>query len=231
LIEEYMSISIEEVQSIPAFRPFSLKQQSLLAELLLRRRHAPGELIFLEGEPAKGLWFILQGRVRILKYSEAGRVQALCVMNPGKCFGGCPLFNMDRNPANAQALEEVILLILPPQETSYLQTHSPELARILLQIYAERLSLLAGLSEGLGAWTVNARINNILLTYAISETDQSILQFTHEKIADLAGTVREVVTRHLSQLESRGIITQAPGQITLLDRDELQSLCLVAGVT
>jgi CRP-like cAMP-binding protein len=223
-----MAVSLVDAQQIPAFQEFSDAQVELLAGLLVRRHHAPGELIFLEGDTTKGLWFVLEGRVRIIKMSEGGRVQALCVMNPGKCFGGCPLFSMEKNPANAQALDEVVLLVLPEAETSYLQAKNPELMTMLLQIYSERLGLLAQLSEQLGTWSVHARINDTLVTYAEQQSGKLVVSFTHEKLAHLAGTVREVVTRHLTQLEAQQVIRQEVGVIEILDQHELQSVCLVA---
>ena len=226
-----MTVALADVNQIPAFRQFSDSQMELLASLLVRRQHASGELIFLEGDTTKGLWFVLEGRVRIIKMSESGRVQALCVMNPGKCFGGCPLFSMEQNPANAQALDDVVLLVLSHAETEYLQEQNPALMHMLLQIYSERLGLLAHLSERLGTWSVNARINDMLLTYAEQDNQKLIVRFTHEKLAHLAGTVREVVTRHLAQLESQRVIRQDQGTIEILDRDELQSACIVGNVT
>ena len=226
-----MTVTLADVEQIPAFRQFTESQLALLASLLVRRHHASGELIFLEGDTTKGLWFVLEGRVRIIKMSEGGRVQALCVMNPGKCFGGCPLFSMERNPANAQALDDVVLLVLSHAETEYLRDQNPELLHVLLQIYSERLGLLAHLSERLGTWSVNARVNDMLLTYAEQDDQKLIVRFTHEKLAHLAGTVREVVTRHLTQLESHNVINQDQGVVEILDRDELQSACIVGNAT
>lgn len=225
-----MAIPLVDIQKIAALRNFSEEQLNLLSSLLIRRHYAAGELIFLEGDPSKGLWFVLSGRVRIIKMSGGGRVQALCVMDSGKCFGGCPLFNMEANPANAQALEDVSLLILPKAETEYLQAHNPDLMQMLLYIYTERMELLARLSESLGTWSVNARINDMLLQHVALEDGAQRVYFTHEKLAHLVGTVREVVTRHLNSLEERGIISQTQGLIEILDLDELRSVCLVGQV-
>lgn len=225
-----MAVALGDIQKISALGAFSEEQLKLLGNLLIRRHYAAGELIFLEGDPSKGLWFVLAGRVRIIKMSAGGRVQALCVMHSGKCFGGCPLFNMEANPANAQALEDVTLLILPKEETEYLQAHNPDLMRMLLYIYTERMALLARLSESLGTWSVNARINDMLLQHVASEDGAQRVYFTHEKLAHLVGTVREVVTRHLNSLEEQGIISQNQGLIEILDADELQSACLVGQI-
>ncbi|RMG88559.1 MAG: Crp/Fnr family transcriptional regulator [Chloroflexi bacterium] len=186
-------------------------------------------MIFLEGDESVGLWFVLRGRVKIIKQSLGGRVQGICVMNRGKCFGSCPLFNTDENPASAQALDNVDILILPDHYLKNVTEQDPELADILLQIFSQRLEHLARLSEGLGAWAVPDRINDCLLTYADYTHDTPTVTLTHEKLADLAGTAREVVTRHLTRLEEKGVIQTAIGKIFLLDPDSLKLPCILDG--
>lgn len=220
-------ISVEELQSITALAKLSNGQLKRLSPYMTRREYAPGELIFLEGDPARGIWFVLQGRVRIIKQSETGRVQALCTTSSGKCFGGCPLFDGDVNPANAQAIDNVTLAILDDDERQKLNRTDPEILWALLQIFSDRLSHLARLGEGLGAWKVNTRINDCLVTHSVEDE----IHLTHERIAEIVGTAREVVSRHLSSLEKEGVIAVEPGHIRLLEPDALRCGCLASDVT
>jgi CRP-like cAMP-binding protein len=220
-------ISVTELQSITALSRLSAAQLERLSSYMSRREYTPGELIFLEGDPAHGVWFVLEGRVRIIKHSETGRVQALCTASSGKCFGGCPLFDGDVNPANAQAINDVTLAILNDEDREQLSERDPELLWVLLQIFSDRLSHLARLGEGLGAWKVNTRINDCLVTHS---TDDEI-HLTHERIAEIVGTAREVVSRHLSTLEKDGLIALEPGHIRLLEPDSLRCGCLAPDVT
>jgi CRP/FNR family transcriptional regulator len=223
---DYLPIKTDELREIPAFQHLPPEQIQSLAEVMVRRRYAPGEIIFMEGEQAGSLWFVLQGRVKIIKQSLNGRIQGLCLMNRGKCFGSCPLFDMETNPATAQALEEVTLFVLPEQALQQLKNRDAHLVRALLHIYSQRLEHLARISEVLGSWTVADRINDCLLTYASRDTEPSVVHLTHERLATLSGTVREVVTRHLSLLEKEGIIQNETGQIILLNPQALRPPCI-----
>lgn len=218
-----MAATLADIRAIPALKALAEASLTSLAPLMVKRTFLPGELIFLEGEHAIGLWFILEGRVRIIKFSASGRTQALCIAKAGKCFGTCPLFGSEENPANAQAIDKVTLLVLPHDDSQRLLQTDPTLARALMSIYSQRLSQLARLSEGLGSWSVGLRINDCLLEHA----DHAIVTLTHEKIADLVGTVREVVSRHLAQLEQEGIVHLAHGQILIQDVEALKSVCLI----
>jgi len=193
---------------------------------MIRRDYAPGQFIFFEGDPATGIWFILKGRVRIIKQSLNGRVQGLCLVNRNRCFGSCPLFDQDINPASAQALDKVTLAILPRDTLLQMIESDPGLTEALLRVYSQRLSHLARLSEGLGRWSTDMRINDCLLAYAEAGTPYPVVRLTHEKLAALAGTVREVVTRHLARLEAQAVIEIEAGQIILLNIDAISTLCL-----
>lgn len=202
------------------------EQLEHLAAVMVHKLYTPGQIIFLDGEPTIGLWFVIDGQVKIVKQSMSGRILSLCILRTGTCFGSCPLFSQDTNPATAEALTQVTLLILPQRELDYYRKRDPIIAQALLRIYSQRFAHLARLSEGLATWSVGERINDTLLTYAdtVEQTQQVLL--THEKLADLAGTARELVTRHLTQLEHDGIVRVEPGKITLLSPARLRTPCM-----
>lgn len=221
------AIQDSEIRNLAAFRVLSEAQLRQIAPALIRQTYQPGQFIFLEGEPSGGLWFVVKGRVKISKQSLNGRVQGVCLVSRGKCFGSCPLFQMEQNPASAQAVDEVTLYILPRQHLHYLERQSPLFSLALLRIYSQRLDHLASLIESLGAWTATDRINYCLLTYADHTESAPVVRLSHEKLAALSGTVREVVTRHLSRLEKAGAVRVEPGQITLIDSGTLTLPCLL----
>lgn len=222
------SVSVSEVLALAAFQKLPKAQVEQIAPLLVRQTYLVGQIIFLEGEPSSGLWFVAKGRVKVIKHSLNGRVQGICLVNRGKCFGSCPLFDIGRNPASAQALDNVTLFILPQPYLHHLERQEPALSSMLLRIYSQRLGHLARLIEGLGTWTVADRINDSLLTYAERTESGLIVRLTHERLAALSGTVREVVTRHLLRLEKEGVLRSEPGQITVIDSSALTLPCLLS---
>lgn len=226
---DYLPVKLEELREIPTFRILPPEQAQSLASVMVRRHYAPGQIIFMEGEQADSLWFVFQGRVRIIKQSLNGRIQGLCLMNRGKCFGSCPLFDMETNPATAQALDDVILFVLPEDALNQLKARDPQLVKALLHIYSQRLEHLARVSEVLGQWTVADRINDCLLTYSTSSERPPVVELTHERLASLSGTVREVVTRHLTDLEKEGIIRNEMGRIIILNPGALLPPCSCEG--
>lgn len=226
MVMDALPVKYDDLREIPAFHELPTEQIQSLAAVMVRRQYTPGQIIFMEGDHADSLWFVSQGRVKIIKQSLNGRIQGLCLMDRGKCFGSCPLFDMEINPATAQALDQVTLLILPEDALQQLTQRDPQLVKALMFIYSQRLEHLSRVSEVLGSWTVSDRINDCLLTYASrSDTQQPTVKLTHEKLAALSGTVREVVTRHLNLLEKEGIVRNESKRIILLNTNALLPPC------
>jgi CRP/FNR family transcriptional regulator len=220
------TVTESALRSIGALREMSSEQLQRLAEVMVHKVYEPGQVIFFEGEATIGLWFVASGQVKIVKHSMNGRILSLCMMRTGTCFGSCPLFSQDTNPATAEAVTEVTLLVLPQAPLDVYRKRDPLIAQALLRIYSQRFAHLARLSEALATWSVGERINDSLLTYADPAGQHMQVRLTHEKLADLAGTVREIVTRHLTQLEHEGTITVEPGKITILNAAKLRPPCL-----
>lgn len=218
-------VKLDELCEIPAFHNLPAEQIQSIAAVMVRQNYTPGQIIFMEGEQASSLWFVFQGRVKIIKQSLNGRIQGLCLMSRGKCFGSCPLFEMEQNPATAQALDKVTLFVLPEDSLQQLKARDPQLVKALLHIYSQRLEHLARVSEVLGSWTVADRINDCLLTYVNRDAQQPTVELTHEKLAALSGTVREVVTRHLNLLEKEGVVQNESGRIIILNANALLPPC------
>lgn len=159
---QHYPVKITDLQSISAFSNLNSNQLELLASRMIRRTYTPGQFIFFEGEETIGLWFILAGKVKIIKQSENGRWQGLCLVDRGKCFGNCPLFDTETNPADAQALNNATLVILPRDAFQQLIYEDAAIANALLEVYNKRVELLAHLGEALGIWPVGMRINDCL---------------------------------------------------------------------
>jgi CRP-like cAMP-binding protein len=225
MMNEHFAINLDELREILAFRNLPPEQLQQLAAVVVRQNYSPGQIIFIEGERANSLWFVASGRVKIIKQSLNGRIQGLCLMNRGKCFGSCPLFEMEANPATAQALDNVTLFVLPEDALQHLNERDPHLVTALLNIYSQRLEHLAYVSEVLGIWTVADRINDMLLTYARQTEAGLTVELTHEKLAALSGTVREVVSRHLSRLEKDGVVRNETGRIIIEMPEALHPPC------
>lgn len=224
-----MSVSLSDIQAISAFSRLSPEGLHFIRRAVVERSFPRGQIIFLEGERGQGLWFLKEGRVKIFRMSADGREQGLCLMRPGMCCG-CPLFYGDTNPASAQAVDEVALYLIGRDAVLDLVDHCPEVFRALFGVFARGERILSSLVVSLSCSRLVARLAQILLEHAggqeasIPGGPQLSLVLSHQELADLAGTSREVVSRCLERLERGGAIKLGRKRIRILDPEKLDAM-------
>lgn len=224
-----MGVSITDIQAIPAFSRLSLEGLDLIRRAVVERTFPPGQIIFLEGERSQGLWFLKEGRVKIFRMSADGREQGLCLMRSGMCCG-CPLFYGDTNPASAQALDTVILYLIGRDAALDLADRHTETMQALSGVFAKGERLLSTLVVSLSCSRLVARLAQILLDQAEGQDaaprggSHPSLKLSHQELADLAGTSREVVSRCLQRLQQAGAIELGRKRITILNSEKLEAM-------
>jgi CRP/FNR family cyclic AMP-dependent transcriptional regulator len=196
-----------------------------LASIAVPQQYPARHLIQFEGDPAEAMYVVAQGRVKISRIGSNGREQVLNVIGPGGHFNTAPIFDNGLCPANAEALSDLALLVLPrPAMRSQIARH-PDLAMALLSEFAGRLRHLVNLVDELALHSVQGRLAGLLLQQAeAAERGEAVHALTQAEIATRLGTVREMVARTLKGFEIQGAIRLDRGAITILDRELLAEL-------
>jgi CRP/FNR family transcriptional regulator, cyclic AMP receptor protein len=178
-----------------------------------------GTFIQFEGDPAEAMYVIAQGYIKIARSSASGREQVLNVIGPGGHFNTVPIFDGGPCPANAQALADVALLVLPRDVMRRVVEQHPPLALALLKEFTGRVRHMVNLVDELALHTVQGRLAGLLLAQAeAAERGTAAPPLTQAEMAAHLGTVREMVGRTLKTFEALGLIRLDRGQITILDR-------------
>lgn len=205
---------------------FASLPPEILAEVASHARletHEKGDVIFLEGEPVQGLHLVASGSVRVFKSSEDGKEQVLHHMGVGQSFADVAALDGRPSPANAQAAQRTTVLLVPRADLMDLLRRFPELALAVIQGLAARLRQMSGLIEELSLRHVTARMAALLLRLA--EGQAALTVPTRQELAAMAGTVREVATRALKNLERLGAIRCGTARrVTILNAALLKRL-------
>lgn len=182
-----------------------------------------GQLILRAGTPAEFLHVVLSGVVKVYHLSPRGEEQTLHRFGPGESFAEAALWAGDDYPANAAAIKDVRLWILPRSMLLEAIAREPELAMGLLAGMSAKLREFASLIEQLSLRQVPARLARALLAEA-GERSAFRLAGSKRDLAARLGTTPESLSRALAKLKSAGLIDVAGSQITLLDRQGLAEL-------
>ncbi len=208
---------MEDIKSIDYFKSLNGSILNEVKVLFKEENYETGENIFLEGDKSKGIYFVMQGTVKIYKSSKEGKEQILKLIYAGDSFNDVTVFTNDINPASADAVTNVKLYLLSRENMISLIYKYPEISLNIIKSMTEKLRYLTGRIEDLSLKHTQERIAKILLLFEGKKLSQKI-------IADIAGTAREVVSRALKAFSSKGIIKIDKRDIIILDKKKLEDL-------
>jgi CRP-like cAMP-binding protein len=203
-----------------------------LAQRAVERRLERGEMLFMAGEQAKGLYVIVEGSVRAYRVSGDGREQVMHVERSGATLAEIPVFDEGPYPSSAAAEEDSLVLFLPREGVLRLCLERPSIALAALRLLARRMRNCAALVESLSLRDVDRRVAQLILEEANdygSRKGTTIafqLSLTHAQIAARVGSVREVVSRALARLQQSGLISVDGRQLTVVDEQALRRYAL-----
>jgi CRP-like cAMP-binding protein len=217
----------QTLSQVPVFSGLTEPELAFLTSRTVERNFDGGEIIFSEGEPCSGLFVVQSGNVRIFKSSAGGREQVLSIDGPGSSIAELPVFDGGSYPASALAVTKATLLFVSKQHFQALCLQHPEVALKVLRVVGGRLRRLVGIIEELSFTTVRHRLVALLIRLAKSEgkneagTVQITLNANNQELAAQLGTVRELVSRNLSRLQSEGLIAINGRTVTIPDPRKL----------
>lgn len=194
------------------FSGLAENELSFLARHAVQRNYSAGEIVFSEGEVCSGLYVVESGHVRIFKSSAGGREQVLSIDGPGGSIAELPVFDGGTYPASVAAIDNATLLFVSKQDFQALCLAHPQVALKVLKVIGARLRRLVGIIEELSFTTVRHRLAAFLVRLAQKEGRWSgngvevTLPVSNQELASQIGTVRELVSRNLSRLQSEGML-------------------------
>ena len=217
------------LKATPLFAALDDAELNSLAARCGTHSYSAGEVLFTEGEPCKGLYIVVAGRIRIFKTSVNGREHVLTLEGPGGSVAELPVFDGGAYPASASAVEPSEALFVSRADLRAICLEKPEVSLKLLQVVGARLRRLVGIIEELSFTTVRHR----LISWLLRETKSAgqpgprgmviTLQASHQELASQIGTVRELVSRNLARLQSQGFIEMSGREIAIVDQAGLEA--------
>ncbi len=196
---------IECLKLSPYFAGFDNCALEGISRLMMERKVMKKEIIWLEQEPAKMIYFVSSGLIKLFKTSTRGKEQILRLVRPGDCFGHAGTFNGGSNPESAQALVASVLYGLTNNDLEALLWENRQLAINTIKALATEMHHYMSLVEDLSLRYASSRLARMLLER--SNKDAYDTSLTQADMAAMTGTVREVIWKLLRAFEEKGVIT------------------------
>ncbi|GJJ01052.1 catabolite gene activator [Duganella rhizosphaerae] len=190
------------------------------------RHYQKRDVVLHKGGSGDGLLFLLAGQLQVIDVTEDGRAIGLRLLVPGDFFGEIALINNSTRSASVVATSEALVAFLPAPTAMHLFSHSPSVAKQMLQHLAQKIQRDSEFRALLSINNTAKRIYSFLVLMQKKNPDGTVVENlpTHQDIANMINTSRETVTRALLTLVQQGIIQKESHRLLIKDPDALQKL-------
>jgi len=216
---------MEFASYLPFWNGLTAAQQAKVAEVIELRTAKKGDCIHDSSAECLGLVIMHSGQLRIYILSEDGReitVGRLLDYDVSLLSASCVMPDLQFN-VMIEAEKDSQFWSIPACLFKNLADESLAVSNYSRSLISGNLSELMWLMEQIMWRRFDGRLAEFLLEESRLE-GSTILNMTHEKIANHMGTAREVVTRMLRYFQSEGMVRLTRGAIELTDPDRLEQL-------
>lgn len=159
---------------------------------------------------------ICEGRVKVTIDDDEGKEIILSMFGPGEYFGEMALLDDEPRSAGVTTKEATQLLIISKKDFMDIFS-SNTIAFNLLKDLVKRLREANKKIESLALLDVYGRVARVLNQFAKPQDEKMVIEekLTHQEIANMIGSSREMVSLILKELSNGEYITIDKKQITI----------------
>lgn len=205
------------------------EQQEFVGRYVQSKSFPKNTFIYNPGETADWVYFVIVGIVKTGRFNEDGKEVIKNILYPGEMFGELGLSGMLERADFASSLkQEVDTIRVPVKILKELINRNPEVGLKMIEKLGERITRSEKRLERLIFDDARTRIIDFLLEQAKKNgkrfADETLIRhgFTHQDMANITGTSRQLVTIVLNELKKENLINFDRTSILIRDLDQLK---------
>jgi CRP/FNR family cyclic AMP-dependent transcriptional regulator len=204
--------------NVDLFSGLSEEALTALARLTVKRRLPRNTVLFLQGDVSDSFYIVESGKVKVFVDDEAGNQVILNILAAGDTFGELALLDDEPRSASVMTLTDVMLIAISRAHFIPFLVDNPDIGAAMMRTLAKRIRSLTDSVRDLALLDVYGRVARLLERLAGGE-DQAIRpRLTHQEIASMVGSSREMVSRVMKELTVGGYVEQTPDALLLRKR-------------
>lgn len=212
---------LSKINLFSAMSPEDMRQMEKMTQMFTISK---SELIYLPGTPAKSIYLLKRGRVRISRLSPEGKQITLSILEAGNIFGELALIEEEGSwDSLAESMEETLLCMVRKEDfESFLQRH-PELNLKVTKWMGLRLHQVSNQLDALVFKSAEQRLQDLLVQLSqkyrkpVADGIQINLTLTHQELGELTNIARPTVSELLQRLQKKGRIRLEKRRIVVLN--------------
>jgi CRP/FNR family cyclic AMP-dependent transcriptional regulator len=197
------------LKKVPLFESLSPDDLKELERGMHTQSFAKGSVLVTQGEASNNLLYIvLSGKLKVFMSNAEGREILLDFLTEGAAFGELSLFDDEPRSATVMTVEDSKIGLFPRAYFFQCLHNNPNIAIELLKTVIKRMRSTTEQVSSLALLDIYGRIAKTLTSLAKTDANgRSVTDaITHQELASMVGSSREMVTRILNDLKRGGYI-------------------------
>ena len=217
-------------KSAPIFAAAGAPLLSRLAAVSTMRRVPPGCRVYREGDPARLVYLLKEGQVRLLRLSPEGQEMTVALLGPLDLFGERALASEAPREESAEAVVPSLVCDIPRAEFLAVLDACPPLRLDLCRLFVLRTARLESRLADLVFKGAEARLCTVLLRLAIERGRPGPagafdvpLPVSARELGRLAGLGRQTASTLFTGLVREGLVERHLWGLRLRELTALRS--------
>ncbi|MEA2043316.1 MAG: Crp/Fnr family transcriptional regulator [Bacteroidota bacterium] len=210
------------------FRTLTQDQLDVMSYVKICQSYKKGDIIFREGNRPGGVFCMSSGIVKHYKAGVDGKEQILSFSRKGDLFGFRSVLSDEPACTTTQAIEDVILCLVPSKNFIKMITENADFSMKIMQLSCKELGHANQYILDIAQKNVRERLAEVLLLLHkdFGTDNNGVLQIflTREELAGMVGTATESVIRLLSEFNKEKTIELNRRNIKILNFDRLKKI-------
>lgn len=187
-----------------------------------------GEVIFSEGDPVTGIYFVYSGKVKVHKKWGSEKELIVRIAQSGAILGHRGLGDQTIYPVSATALEPGVVCYIDMEFFKTTLKVNNNFTTDLMMFFASELQISERKMRNLAHMPVKGRVAQSLITFKqqFGITPQGFIdiELTRQDLASYTGATYETVFRTINELIAEQLITASGKRIAIVNEALLQKL-------
>ena len=219
------------LQHCPLFSGISRQEMEHLRDVTVMVKLEPEDRILADPEDPNAIWFIKEGLMSLTYGDAEGKDATVLLLGPGDLFGAMEGAEDLDYSQNLAALKPTVLCRMTQAQMEGQLNKHPEIGYRITKFSWRRIARLQQRLAEIMTKSVRVRLatmlGNLSTDYGedLPEGGRSVgLTITHDDLARLVGSSREMVSKVMASFRDEGYIRSARKQIDITDLPALQHL-------
>lgn len=193
------------------------------------KTYGASEQIIDQHSDSRDIFFVAEGRVRVVNYSLSGREITFDDLEPGSHFGELAAIDGLPRSASVMSLVETRIASLPAEQFQSVILQHPNIALKLMKHLAHLVRTSTSRIMELSTLGANNRIHADLLRMARKVTTDDLTASispipVHSDVASRVSTTRETVARVMNDLARKGVVERQKEILLVKDLERLEDM-------